>query len=104
MTVAEVGIAVSIMAFIFAYLAVNMDKRHGAFQFLFLFMSLLTMTSNYILIGASAQASYATLVKDLTDRMYGWNVIFIIIVAMFFLLLVIQEILMYFNKIGNRKF
>lgn len=93
-----IAIASAIIAFLFAYLAVKIEKEHPALQFFFLIMSIMTIIFTFILMASLADAADQTGIKELMEGMYEVNIIVMIFIVLYFMLTIIKEVLMSFMK------
>lgn len=93
-------LALSFSSFIFAYVAMNIDKKHGALQILFLSLSFLLILLNITLseefvrvnpdFNVTATSTLDKLDKSYTTSMWGF-VIFAIYVIVMFLIGILEK-------------
>lgn len=92
---AEIALAVAFISFIFAYLAVNIDQRHGGLQVLFLILSVFVATFDAVVLQKIAENQNLTSVANLMSGGLLKVLIFLcIIVVGYYLIFFIYNTLM----------
>lgn len=90
-----VGVGIALFAFVFAYLAVNIDKRHGPLQIFFIILSMFFMGADALVLSTIANEAGSTNVESLIDSTILNPLIWIIIVVIaYFLIYFIYNVLM----------
>ena len=83
-------IGMGMISFLFAYLSVNLsDKRHGAIQFLFLFVSILTSILN---VSMMSQFAMPSRIAELLTGVYSLVVWTFIFTLLYFILYFITHV------------
>lgn len=107
----DIAIVMGMMlaAFFFLYGAFKFDsKRHAPLQIFFLFISVYFVSLNLALLGRIADTSSLTLIDSAIDAGYMLTTYVIWILAVYFIIWFLYEMLISFNKIkpigfGNKK-
>jgi len=93
----EVAVALGVTSFslIFAYLAINIGKKHGPLQILFIILTPIFMTINAVVISKIATDGSATELADLIDGVILSPLIWLsVLIVAYFIIYFIYNVLM----------
>lgn len=88
-------IGLSFISFIFAYLSVNISKKHGPLQIFFIILCFISMVLNVSVASVMASDAAATEVQNLLNaggiRLTVWSLVFVVF---YFIIHFIYKVLM----------